>query len=87
MEKPKLNLYYLPTCPYSKQVLQYLEEIHKTVPLESLVDNPKGKQLLEQVGGQLKVPCLTVDARAIYDSGPIIDWLSKHQELLETAIN
>ncbi len=79
-EKPVLNLYYSSSCPYSRKVLDYLNEIHKKVPLTEVRNNPKALEYLQSKGGKLQVPCLFIDGRPLYDSDEIIDWLSKHRE-------
>lgn len=84
-QKPVLKLFYLPTCPHSVRVLKYLDQIHKTVPMVNLYQNPKGKEELKRVGGLMQVPCLVIDGVAMYDDSQIIDWLSGHQDQLDPA--
>lgn len=84
-EKPSLVLYYSSYCPYSQKVLRYLKKIHKTVPMKDVVDNPQNKEELSRAGDQLLVPCLVIDGKALYDADAIIDWLSKHQDQLEST--
>jgi len=44
------------------------------------IDNPARKEL-EEIGGDLIVPCLIVNGEeAIYNASDIIDWLSAHQD-------
>lgn len=75
-----LVLYYASYCPYSQKVLDYLREIHKTVPMKNVENNQHYKDELLKQGGILQVPCLIVDGQAIYNSGSIINWLSSHQD-------
>ncbi len=84
-ESPSLVLYYSSRCPYSQKVLGYLKNIHKSVPMKDVVDNPQNKEELSRAGGQLLVPCLVIDGKALYDADAIIEWLSKHQDLLEST--
>jgi glutaredoxin 3 len=84
-EKPVLTLYYTTYCPHSQKVLNYLQQIHKTVPMKSVDKNSEGKAELLRVGGRLQVPCLVVDGKAIYESDVIICWLSQHQDILDPA--
>jgi glutaredoxin len=84
-EKPVLLLYYLPWCPYCQNVLSYLNSIHKTVPLENLQKNPKGRIEIQKIGGKTQVPCLIIDGYPLYESGAIIKWLSENREYLDPA--
>jgi glutaredoxin 3 len=84
-EKPSLVLYYSSHCPYSQKVLRYLKNIHKSVHMKDVVDNPQNKEELSRSGGQLLVPCLVIDGKALYDADAIIEWLSKHQDRLEST--
>ncbi len=84
-KKPTLVLYYSSYCPHSQKVLRYLQKIHKTVPMKNVNNNPQYKEELARDGGQLLVPCLVIDGRGLYDADTIIDWLSQHQDKLETS--
>jgi glutaredoxin 3 len=84
-ERHDLVLYYTTYCPYSQKVLRYLQQIHKSVPMVSLDNNPKEKAKLIKEGGKAQVPCLFIDGRAMYESGDIINWLSQHQNELDPA--
>ena len=84
-EHPKIVLYYTDRCPYSQKILEYLNKTHKTVSMKNVGSNPEYKEELLKVGGKLQVPCLIVDGKAIYDSDAIIQWLSKHQDCLESS--
>lgn len=86
-EKPDLTLYYTTHCPYSRKVLRYLQEIHRTIPMKNVEKNPQSKGELLKMGGILQVPCLIVNEEAIYYADPIIDWLSAHQGLLDPLEN
>lgn len=84
-EKPSLQLYYLPWCPYSQKVIAYLQEIHKTVPLENLQKNPKGRNDLLKIGGKTQVPCLIINDYPLYESDAIIKWISENKQCLDPA--
>ena len=84
-ERPVLVLYYSPACPYSQKVLKYLQQIHRTVPMKSVVNNPDAKKELKEYGGKMQVPCLLIDGKPLYESNSIIQWLSQHQESLDPA--
>lgn len=84
-ERPTLLLYYTSYCPYSQKVLKYLKKIHKQVPLKDLEGNSKAKSELKKIGGKMQVPCLVINGKALYESDAIIEWLSQHQDALESA--
>ncbi|MBS0652704.1 MAG: glutaredoxin [Verrucomicrobia bacterium] len=84
-EKPVLVLYYSPYCGFSQKVLNYLRQIHKTVPMKNVINNPEAKEELRKYGGIMQVPCLFIDGKPLYDSDQIIQWLSQHQEDLDPA--
>ena len=73
------TLYYLPSCPYSQKVLQYLKNSKQSVTLKNVNGNASAKNELEEKGGELRVPCLIVDDGAIYGADNIISWLKSHQ--------
>ena len=83
--KQEATLYYLPSCPYSKEVLDYLQKTHRTISLKNLQNNPQGRDELKRVGGELRVPCLVVDNKAIYGASNIIEWLDENPVHIETA--
>ncbi len=80
---PTVVLYYTPQCRYSQEVLQYLNQVHKTVPMVNVENNAQGKEELRKAGGAMRVPCLVIDGEPLYDSDAIIRWLSIHQDELD----
>ena len=82
-EAPSLILFYSPYCPYSQNVLNYLREIRKTLPMKDVKKNSQNRDELLQLGGKLLVPCLVVNGKAIYNSEEIIEWISDHKDLLD----
>lgn len=82
-ENPHLLLYYLPWCPYSQKVLDYLKQIHRTLPMKNLQQDNKGKEELRKIGGKAQVPCLIINGKAMYESAAIIQWLSQNKSNLE----
>lgn len=81
-ERPQLLLFYSPACPHSRNVLEYLTRIKKTVPICNVMESKKNKDALMEQGGIAQVPCLMIDKRPLYDDQEIITWLSTHQDLL-----
>jgi glutaredoxin 3 len=84
-ERPVLVLYYSPYCGFSQKVLNYLKQLHKTVPMKNVINNPEAKEELRKYGGIMQVPCLFIDGKPLYESDQIIQWLSQHQEDLDPA--
>lgn len=84
IEQPRLMLYYSPTCPYSKDVLNYLDSINKTIPMKNVYASEEIKKELIQKGGKKQVPCLLINDKPLYESQAIIEWLSAHKEGLES---
>lgn len=83
-ERPLLVLYYLPWCPYSQKVLDYLKQIHRTLPMKNLQYDMKSKEELRKIGGKSQVPCLLINGKALYESSAIIYWLSQNKSILDT---
>ena len=72
------TLYYLPYCPYSRQVLTHLEGApHPLIMKDLSVDIDAREELLNK-GGEARVPCLISNSKAIYGAQAIIDWLDTH---------
>lgn len=84
-EKVEKTLYYVPYCPYCRQVLDYLKTIQKTVTLKNVKEDPAAKEELKRIGGVLEVPCLIVGEEALYSSETIIEWLKEHGSELESS--
>lgn len=80
--KTELLLFYTPWCPYSQKVLNYLNQIHKSVPMRNIQNDPAGKELLKSKGGKSQVPCLFIDGKALYESDAIIQWIANHRDQL-----
>lgn len=80
-----LMLYYSPYCPHSREVLDYLDQIHKTVPMKNVYENKTYKEELRKEGGKMQVPCLIIDGKPLYHSADIIQWLSQHQDRLQDS--
>jgi glutaredoxin 3 len=83
-KKPVLLLFYSSQCPYCHDVLNYLNKIHKQVPMKDVVTNHQAYEELANLG-QVMVPCLLIDGKPIYDSTAVIQWLSQHQDLLDPS--
>lgn len=83
--KQEATLYYLPGCPHCRDVLAYLQKNNRTISLKNLQNNQQAKDELLEKGGELRVPCLIVDHKAIYGASNIIEWLDEHPAHSETA--
>ena len=74
----ELTLYYSPTCPYSRKVLNFMQQNNIKIPLKNRDENPANRQELIRLGGLPQVPCLVIDGKALYESDDIIDWLREN---------
>ena len=80
----ELLLYYKPTCPYCKKVLDFIDEHSLKVPLKNMTTTNDAKDELEHLGGKSQVPCLFIDGKALYESDEIIAWLKSHKKELQS---
>lgn len=71
------TLFYKPTCPFCKKVLNYMDEQGIDLPLRDVSTDADARDELLSVGGKTQVPCLFIDGEPLYESGDIIDYLSK----------
>lgn len=71
------TLFYKPTCPFCKKVLNYMDEHGIDLPLRDVSTDADARDELLSVGGKTQVPCLFIDGEPLYESGDIIDCLSK----------
>lgn len=70
------KLFILPTCPFCKKVMQFLDRHGIEMELADIQDPENLKELLE-AGGKEQVPCLLEDGRAMYESDEIIAHLKE----------
>ncbi|MFY7843445.1 MAG: glutaredoxin domain-containing protein [Rhabdochlamydiaceae bacterium] len=75
-------LYYIPNCPYCHEVIDYLKSINKKIPMIDLNGNLPAQDDLKKVGGDVHVPCLIVEGKAIYGAQDAIKWLETHKDQL-----
>lgn len=73
-----LTLYYIPTCPYSGKVLNYLENEKIELELKNIKEKRKWNKELKVIGGKTQVPCLVIDGSPLYESDDIINWLKEN---------
>ncbi len=84
-QKLEKTLYYVPYCPYCRQVLDYLKTIQKKVNLKNVKEDSAAKEELKRIGGVLEVPCLIIGEQALYSSETIIQWLKENSSELESS--
>lgn len=73
-----LKLYVLPTCPYCKKVIDYLEDKNFDVEIKD-VNIEENQNRLMEVGKIDQVPCLFIDEKPIYESDDIIEWFKSRE--------
>ncbi len=71
------ELYYMPTCPYCRKVLRYLDQHGIQLPLHDISASTQARATLERVGGKIQVPCLFIDGKPLYESDDIISYLDQ----------
>ncbi|MEJ6950563.1 glutaredoxin family protein [Natronospora cellulosivora (SeqCode)] len=73
----KLDLYYFPSCPFCKKVINYIKknDIEGEVNYKNIRQDNVSKNELINKGGKEQVPCLFIDGEALYESDLIIKWL------------
>ena len=72
---PELLLYYFPSCPYCKIVLDCLERLNLEIPMRDTMTEEGAREDLIAIGGKGQVPCLIIDGKPMYESADIINWL------------
>ena len=72
---PKLMLYYFPSSPYCRVVLDCLERLDLEIPMRDIQSEPGARDELMEIGGKGQVPCLVIDGKPLYESADVIRWL------------
>ena len=75
---PELTLYYFPSCPYCRLVLDCLDRLALEIPMRDIQSEPGARDDLLEIGGKGQVPCLVIDGKPMYESGDIVRWLEEH---------
>jgi len=70
----ELQLYYRPTCPFCRRVLDYMDKKKISLDLKDIMEKANQDRLIK-VGGKSQVPCLFINGKAMYESDDIIQWL------------
>ena len=68
-------LYYRPTCPFCRRVLDFIEEHKIEVDLRDISEEEHAAALLEK-GGKQQVPFLCDGDTCMYESDAIIEHLT-----------
>ena len=74
----ELELFIIPSCPYCKKVMRYMDVHTIEIPLSDITSNPEAAEKLIEVGGKRQVPCLFIDGKPLYESDDIVAWLNKN---------
>ena len=72
---PELTLYYFPSCPYCRVVLDCLGRLDSEIPMRDIQTETGAREDLLEIGGKGQVPCLVIDGKPLYESSDIIRWL------------
>ncbi len=74
----KLELYYRPTCPFCRKVLDFMTKHHVGGIELKDIGEAAHQQALIKIGGKSQVPCLFRDGTPLYESDDILQWLKNH---------
>ena len=74
----QITLYHFVGCPYCQRVKDHLAKEGISVPMKDIHEDPSYREELAKIGGKGQVPCLVVDAKALYESLDIIEWFKKN---------
>lgn len=77
---PELTLYYFPSCPYCRLVLDCLGRLDLEIPMRDIRSERGARADLLEIGGKGQVPCLVIDGKPLYESGDIVRWLEANAE-------
>lgn len=75
-----LTLYYKPTCPYSRRVIEAAKDLGVTFDLKDISADVALKDELIEAGGKKQTPYLVDSERnvSMYESKDIIEHLDKY---------
>jgi len=59
-------------------VRDFLSKEGISVPMKDIRENPLWCDELVKIGGKPQVPCLVIEAQALYESLDIIEWFKKN---------
>lgn len=79
-----LTLYYKKDCEFCEKVLRFMEDSHINIEKRD-VRQPGNQNDLIRVGGKKQVPCLVIDAKALYESDDIITYLKNIRSSVYTG--
>ena len=75
---PELTLYYFPSCPYCRVVLDCLDRLDLEIPMRDTQLEAGARDDLIEIGGKGQVPCLVIDGKPLYESADIVQWLQEN---------
>lgn len=77
---PELTLYYFPSCPYCRVVLDCLDRLRLEIPMRDIHSEAGARDDLLTIGGKGQVPCLVIGETPLYESADIVRWLEENAE-------
>lgn len=75
-----LILYYRPTCPFCRKVLDYISTNNISFEMRDIGSDSAHADQLVKNGGKQQVPCLVIDGNPMYESDDIINFLKENFE-------
>lgn len=78
----KFDLYFKPECPFSLKVLNFFKDNNivnfNSYNTTDATCGAENTRKLEEVGGQVQVPCIVIDGKAMYESDDIIEYAKEN---------
>lgn len=75
------SLYQFKACPFCVKVRRTLHKLNLSMVLCDAKNDPQARQVLEEQGGKIQVPCLRIEqdgkVQWLYESKAIIEHLNK----------
>ena len=80
-----LVLYYFPSCPFCRFVLDAIQKLELQVSLINIHEDNESRNKLFRDTGRYTVPCLYINDKPMHESQDIINWLVQHKNELEKS--
>ena len=79
----KLKIYYFPSCPFCRIVLEEIDRQNLVVEFCDIYEDESHYQKLLKDTGRTTVPCLYIDDNPMHESSDIINWLKENGQDVE----
>ncbi|RLA64113.1 MAG: glutaredoxin [Epsilonproteobacteria bacterium] len=79
----KLELYYYPSCPFCRIVIEVIHQLELKVDYKNIHEDFSNMEKLKKDTGRTTVPCLYIDNNPMFESYDIMEWLKTNKDKLE----